>query len=108
MTYHDGRIGTRQVFPSCATMVVSALLLLALSAPLPIRAQNNAARRLWTFLFCLCLMATTATMSSCGGGAGADPPGTAAGTYPLTVTATFKSSSGGTFTDKVSFNLVVQ
>lgn len=37
-----------------------------------------------------------------------DPPGTAAGTYPLTVTGTFQSSSGSTFTEKVSFDLVVQ
>jgi hypothetical protein len=48
-------------------------------------------------------------MSSCGvGGGNADPPGTAAGTYPLTVTGTFKSAAGTTFTEKVGFNLVVK
>jgi hypothetical protein len=66
-------------------------------------------RRLCGFIFCMCLLATVATMSSCGvGGGNADPPGTAAGTYPLTVTATFKSAGGTTFTQRVSFDLVVK
>jgi sugar lactone lactonase YvrE len=66
------------------------------------------ARRLLGVVFCLCMISTIATMSSCGGGPPPDPPGTAAGTYPLTVTATFQSNSGTQFSEKVSFNLVVQ
>lgn len=71
------------------------------------RGMKNA-RRLWGFIFCLCMLSAMATMSSCGGGPPPDPPGTAAGTYPLTVTATFQSNSGTQFSEKVSFNLVVQ
>jgi len=64
--------------------------------------------RLWGLIFCLCMLSAMATVSSCGGGAGADPPGTAAGTYPLTVTATFQPATGTAITQKVSFDLVVQ
>jgi sugar lactone lactonase YvrE len=65
------------------------------------------ARRLHGLIFLLCMFTTMATFSSCGTGGG-DPPGTAAGTYPLTVTGTFKSAGGTAFTQNVSFNLVVQ
>jgi hypothetical protein len=65
------------------------------------------ARRLYGWIFLLCMLSTMATFSSCGKGA-ADPPGTTAGTYPLTVTGTFKSVTGTAFTQKVSFDLVVQ
>jgi hypothetical protein len=76
---------------------------------LPGKSRVKNKRRLCGFIFCLCLLSTVVTMSSCGvGGGNADPPGTAAGTYPLTVTATFKSASGTTFTQKVSFDLVVK
>jgi sugar lactone lactonase YvrE len=76
---------------------------------LPGKSRVKNARRLCGLIFCLCLLASVATMSSCGvGGGNADPPGTAAGTYPLTVTGTFKSATGTTFTEKVSFNLVVK
>lgn len=69
--------------------------------------KRKAARLL---IFYLCLLSSSVVMSSCGGGsgAGAERPGTAAGTYPLTVTATFQSGTGAKFTEKVSFNLVVQ
>ena len=63
-------------------------------------------RRVYGFIFFLCMLSTMATLSSCGIGGG-DPPGTAAGTYPLTVTGTYKSATG-TFTQTVSFDLVVQ
>jgi hypothetical protein len=75
---------------------------------LPGSRRAKQSRKLWALLFCLCLISTMATMSSCGGGLPPDPPGTAAGTYPLTVTATFQSGSGTAFTEKVSFDLVVQ
>lgn len=76
---------------------------------LPGKSRIKHARRLCGWIFCLCLLASVATMSSCGvGGGNTDPPGTAAGTYPLTVTGTFKSAAGTTFTEKVSFNLVVK
>ena len=76
---------------------------------LPGKSRIKHARRLCGWLFCLCLLASVVTMSSCGvGGGNTDPPGTAAGTYPLTVTGTFKSAAGTTFTEKVSFNLVVK
>ncbi|HTZ95064.1 MAG TPA: choice-of-anchor D domain-containing protein [Terriglobales bacterium] len=75
---------------------------------LPGTRRAKQARKLWAVLFCLCLISTVATMSSCGSGLPPDPPGTAAGTYPLTVTATFQSGSGTAFTEKVSFDLVVQ
>lgn len=76
---------------------------------LPGNRRAKQSRKLWVVLFCLCIISTMATMSSCGGGGlPPDPPGTAAGTYPLTVTATFQSGSGTAFTQKVSFDLVVQ
>jgi hypothetical protein len=76
---------------------------------IPGKSRVRHARRLCGLIFCLCLLASVATMSSCGvGGGNTDPPGTAAGTYPLTVTGTFKSGTGAVFTEKVSFNLVVQ
>jgi trimeric autotransporter adhesin len=75
---------------------------------LPGSRRTKQARKLWGLLFCLCVISTMATMSSCGGGLPPDPPGTAAGTYPLTVTATFQSGSGSAFKENVSFNLVVQ
>ncbi len=76
---------------------------------LPGTRRTKQARRIYGWMFCLCLLSTIATLSSCGvGGGAADPSPTAAGTYPLTVTATFKSASGTTFTEKVGFNLVVQ
>ena len=77
---------------------------------LPGKHRAKQGRRLWVVLFCLCMLSTMMTMSSCGGGSGAgtDPPGTAVGTYPLTVTGTFQSATGGTFIQSVSFNLVVQ
>ena len=75
---------------------------------LPGKGRKKHVRRLFGLIFCLCMISTVATMSSCGvGGGSVDPPGTAAGTYPLTVTATFKSATGTTFTQNVSFNLVV-
>ena len=64
------------------------------------------ARRLYGFIFFLCMLPTMATLSSCGIGGG-DPQGTTAGTYPLTVTGTYKSATG-TFTQTVSFDLVVK
>jgi sugar lactone lactonase YvrE len=82
---------------------------LAAFVMLPGKSRVKHAGRLCGLIFCLCLLASVATMSSCGvGGGNADPPGTAAGTYPLTVTGTFKSAAGTTFTEKVGFNLVVK
>jgi len=73
---------------------------------LPGKRRGKPGRRLYGLIFLLCILATLATLPSCGGGA--DPPGTAAGTYPLTVTGTFQSPSGTAVTETVSFNLVVQ
>ncbi len=88
---------------------VAGMVGLAALVILPGKSRVKHARRLCGLIFCLCLLASVATMSSCGvGGGSADPPGTAAGTYPLTVTGTFKSATGTTFTQKVSFNLVVK
>jgi sugar lactone lactonase YvrE len=76
---------------------------------LPGKRRLKQAGRVWGLIFCLSMLAGVATTSSCGGGGGgADPPGTAAGTYPLTVTATFQPASGTPITEKVSFDLVVQ
>jgi hypothetical protein len=64
-------------------------------------------RRLCGLIFILCMLAILVTLPSCAGGGG-DPPGTAAGTYPLTVTGTFQSATETAITESVSFNLVVQ
>lgn len=90
-------------------MGLAGIVGLAALVVLPGKRRGNHARRLCGFLFCLCLLSTMLTTASCGGGgAGSDPPGTAAGTYPLTVTATYQPATGNAFTEKVSFNLVVQ
>jgi hypothetical protein len=73
---------------------------------LPFRRRAKG-RRLYTLIFFVCMLSTVATLSSCGIGGG-NPPGTAAGTYPLTVTGTYKSASGTAFIQTVGFNLVVQ
>jgi hypothetical protein len=73
---------------------------------LPGKRRGKPGRRLYGLIFLLCLLATVATLPSCGGGA--DPPGTPVGTYPLTVTGTFQYGDGGTITETVNFNLVVQ
>jgi trimeric autotransporter adhesin len=66
-------------------------------------------RRLCGLIFLLCTLAALVTLPSCGGGGGGvDPPGTAPGTYPLTVTGTFQSPSETVVTESVSFNLVVK
>ena len=76
---------------------------------LPRNRRGRLGRRLCGLIFLLCSLASVATLPSCGGGGGGvDPPGTAAGTYPLTVTGTFQSPSETTITESVSFNLVVQ
>ena len=64
-------------------------------------------RRLFGLIFFSCMLAILATLPSCAGGRG-DPPGTAAGTYPLTVTGTFQSAAETAITESVSFNLVVK
>jgi YVTN family beta-propeller protein len=64
-------------------------------------------RRLCGLIFLLCMLAILVTLPSCAGGGG-DPPGTAAGKYPLTVTGTFQSATETAITESVSFNLVVQ
>src|SRR5579872_1850451 len=84
---------------------LASMMGLAAVVLLPFKRRVKA-RRLYGFIFFLCMLSTIATLSSCGIGGG-DPPGTAAGTYPLTVTGTYKSATG-TFTQTVSFNLVVQ
>ena len=75
---------------------------------LPGKRRVKPGRRLCGLIFLLCMVAALSTLPSCGGGARVDPPGTAAGTYPLTVTGTFQSQSGPAITEQVSFNLVVQ
>lgn len=88
---------------------VAGIVGLAALVVLPGKRRAKQARGVWGFLICLCLLSTMLTTASCGGGgAGSDPPGTAAGTYPLTVTATYQPASGNAFSEKVSFNLVVQ
>ena len=74
---------------------------------LPGKRRVKPRRRLYGLIFLLCLLATFGTLPSCGG-VGVDPPGTPVGTYPLTVTGTFQYGDGGTITETVSFNLVVQ
>ena len=76
---------------------------------LPGKRRVKPGRRLYGLIFLLCLLATVATLPSCGGGGGGvDPPGTAVGTYPLTVTGTFQLATGAPITETVSFNLVVK
>jgi hypothetical protein len=74
---------------------------------LPLKRRVKPGRRLCGLIFLLCLLAAVAILPSCGGG-GVDPPGTAAGTYPLTVTGTLQPATGPAITEQVSFNLVVQ
>jgi hypothetical protein len=73
---------------------------------LPHKRRVKPGRRTVGMIFLLCILVTLAILPSCGG-VGADPPGTAAGTYPLTVTGTFQSGDT-TITETVSFDLVVQ
>jgi len=73
---------------------------------LPGKRRVGPARRLYGLIFLLCILATLATLPACG--ARSDPPGTATGTYPLTVTATFQPATGTAIAENVSFNLVVQ
>ncbi len=80
--------------------------LAALMIILPGRRRKKPARRLCGLIFLFCTLATVTTLPSCGGRA--DPPGTVAGTYSLTVTGTFQQPSGAPITETVSFNLVVQ
>jgi len=68
--------------------------------------RHESGRRLFSLIVFLGILATVATLPSCGGVS--DPPGTAAGIYPLTVTGTFQQSAGPPITETVSFNLVVQ
>jgi YVTN family beta-propeller protein len=63
-------------------------------------------RRACGLIFLLCMLAILVMLPSCGGGG--DPPGTAAGTYPLTVTGTFQSATETAITESVSFNLAVK
>jgi hypothetical protein len=79
---------------------------LAALVVLPGKRRVKRARRLWGLIVFLCLLAAIAALPSCGGGG--DPPGTTAGTYPLTVTGTFQQEEGGPITETVGFNLVVQ
>lgn len=79
---------------------------LAALVVLPGKRRVKRARRLSGLIVFLCLLAAIATLPSCGGGG--DPPGTTAGTYPLTVTGTFQQEEGGPITETVGFNLVVQ
>jgi len=79
---------------------------LAALVVVPGKRRVKPARRLYGLILLLCMLAALATLPSCGGGA--DPPGTAAGTYPLTVTGTFQPPDGTAITEQVSFNLIVQ
>jgi len=63
-------------------------------------------RRACGLIFLLCMLAILVMLPSCGGGG--DPPGTALGTYPLTVTGTFQSATETAITESVSFSLVVK
>ena len=79
---------------------------LAALVVLPGKRRGKPARHLCGLIFLLCVLATIATLPACSGGS--NPPGTAAGTYPLSVTGTFQSPTGTAITETVSFNLVVQ
>jgi hypothetical protein len=79
---------------------------LAALVVVPGKRRVKPARRLYGLILLLCMLAALATLPSCGGGS--DPPGTAAGTYPLTVTGTFQPPDGTAITEQVSFNLIVQ
>jgi hypothetical protein len=72
---------------------------------LPGKHRAKPGQRLCGLIFCLCILATLATLPSCGG---ISDSGAAAGTYPITVTGTFQSSTGTAVTEQVSFNLVVR
>ena len=72
---------------------------------LPGKRRAKPGRCLCGLIFCLCILATLATLPSCGG---ISDSGAAAGTYPITVTGTFQSSTGTAVTEQVSFNLVVR
>jgi hypothetical protein len=69
-------------------------------------ARSKNRQRLYGFIALICSLATLAMLPSCAGVI--DPPGTASGTYPLTVTGTFQQATGPAITETVSFNLVVQ
>lgn len=68
--------------------------------------RRKTVRRLYGLIILICILAALATLPSCGGVT--DPPGTASGTYPLTVTGTFQPPTGAPITETVTFNLVVQ
>lgn len=89
-----------------ARIGLAGMLGMAALVVLPFRRRAKG-RRLYALIFFVCMLSTVATLSSCGIGGG-NPPGTAAGTYPLTVTGTYKSASGTAFIQTVGFNLVVQ
>jgi hypothetical protein len=69
-------------------------------------ARSKNRQRLYGFIALICILATLAMLPSCAGVS--DPPGTASGTYPLTVTGTFQQPTGPAITETVTFNLVVQ
>jgi hypothetical protein len=81
---------------------------LAALVVLPNKRCGKPGRRLYGLILLLCLLATLAMLPSCASGGGVDPPGTPAGTYPLTVTGTYQPATGAAITETVSFNLVVQ
>ena len=80
---------------------------LAALVVLPGKRGVKRSRRICGLIFLTCMLAILVMLPSCGGGGG-DPPGTATGTYPLTVTGTFQSTTETAITESVSFNLVVK